>query len=313
MTSGHRSSIADFFDYKNRNTDGSFSMYQWTEDPKDRLYILNCHHKKLLQFVVKNEPKITSENAFAQIKIIPYGIERAKIYRDQQNDPNLQKIDKGLELTYHGGPKDERMPKVQLKVISTSKLRYKTLVDCSLSLENDTPRLVPICSLFPGYDFDNPLTEKVKKKSHTFIADSTHPVRFDIYFSGKNFDHHAYMTSMYSINMFFSLDYLIENKGGPLQGLPIVQPIKGFAMRDYYFWVRCSKSIHQGKPFIQFYNNAKYYQKFMSRRTASVDNNGRIHWSTMVDEEKKITAFLGNKKSKANKGLNADQAIACGL
>jgi len=100
--------------------------------------------------------------------------------------------------------------------------------------------------------------------------------------------------------MFFSLDYLIANENSPLQGLPIVQPITGFAMKSYYLWVRCSGSIHKGRPFIQFYNNADYYEKIMNRRTAWIDENGRTHWSTMLDEEKRIADYLRNEK-EANK------------
>jgi len=142
------------------------------------------------------------------------------------------------------------------------------------------------------------MTEKVAKKSHVFKTDSTFPVRFDIYLSGINFDHHAFMNSMYSFNMFFSLDYLISKEGGPLRGLPIVQPITGFAMKGYYLWVRCAKSSHHGKPFMQFYNNSKYYDKFMNRRTAWTDREGHIQWSTMFDEEARITASTQEEKSK---------------
>lgn len=171
-------------------------------------------------------------------------------------------------------------------------------MDCSLCLNSNTPRLVPVCSFFAGFEYDKPLTDGIKKKAHVFRADSFHPVRLDIYLSGKDFDHYAYINSMYSFNMFFSLDYLIAKAGGPLRGLPIVQPITGFAMKGYYLWIRCSRSNHQGNPFIQFYNNAVYYEKFMNRRTAWVDETGRTHWSTMMDEENEITASLANEKLK---------------
>ena len=299
MTSSqHESTIEDFFDFQSRNTDGSFSMYQWSEDSKDRLYVLNQHRKKLLQLVVKDEPSNNKLISFAQIKIIPYGIDRAKVYRDQLDDPNLVRIHSDLELTYHGGPKDDQTPKIHMKVVAPSRNCYQTLVDCSLSLNSNLPRLAPICSLFPGYEYNKPVTDKITKKSHIFKVDSIYPVRFDIYLSGLNFDHHAYMSSIYSSNMFFSLDYLIENEGGPLRGLPMVQPITGFAMRGYYLWIRCSKSSHQGRPFIQFYNNARYYDKFMNRRTAWIDKNGRTHWSTMLDEENRITASMEKENLK---------------
>jgi len=248
----HQPSIEDFFDFRSKNSDGSFSMYQWTEDSKDRLYIVNQHRKKLLQFIVKDEPHANKLATFAQIKIIPYAVERAKVYNDQPGDPRLFRIHSELELTYHGGLKENHMPKIHLKIAAPSKSRYRTLVDCSLCLDSSIPRLVPLCSFFPGYEYNRPLTKRIRKKSHMFKADSTYPVRFDFYLSGKDFDDYAYINSMYSISMFFSLDYLIANENSPLQGLPIVQPITGFAMKGYYLWVRCSGSIHKGRPFIQF-------------------------------------------------------------
>jgi len=292
MTLQNQPSIETFFDFRSKNSDGSFSMYQWSEDAKNRLYIVNRHRKKLLQFIVKDELYASRQVTFAQIKIIPYAVERAKVYNDEPGDPSLFRIYKELELTYHGGPKEDEAPKIHLKIAAVSKNRYRTLVDCSLCLDSSVPRLAPVCSFFPGYEFDRPLTDKISKKSHTFQVDSNLPIRFDFYLSGRNFDHHAYINSMYSMSMFFSLDYLIAEGNSPLQGLPIVQPIAGFAMKDYYLWVRCSRSIHGGKPFIQFYNNNDYYEKIMNRRIAYKNENGQTHWSTMLDKEREITDYL---------------------
>ncbi len=291
-------SIEDFFDFRNRNSDGSFSMYQWIEESKDRLYVLNQHSKKLLQFIVKDEPNANKQMTFAQIKIIPYAVERAKVYKDRPDDPNLLRIYNGLEITYHGGAKEGHTPKVHLKIISQSRNRYRTLVDCSLYLDNSIPRLAPICSFFAGYEYNRSSSDRIRKKSHIFKVDSSYPVRFDFYLSGKDFDHHAYINSMYSMSMFFSLDYLIANQNSPLQGLPMIQPIAGFAMKGYCLWVRCSRSIHEGRPFIQFYNNANYYEKIMNRRTAWIDKNDHTHWSTMIDEEKRIAEYLEAEKQK---------------
>ncbi len=77
-----------------------------------------------------------------------------------------------------------------------------------------------------------------------------------------------------------------------------VQPITGFAMKGYYLWVRCSKSSHQGKPFVKFYNNVTYYDKFMNRRTAWINKEGCTQWSSMLDEEDRITASIEKENSK---------------
>ena len=47
-------------------------MYKWSEDSKDRLYVLNQNRKKLLQLIVKDEPYNNKLISFAQIKIIPF-------------------------------------------------------------------------------------------------------------------------------------------------------------------------------------------------------------------------------------------------
>jgi len=164
-------SIEAFFDFKHKNADGSFSMYKYHDDAKDRLYILNRNKKKLLQFVVRNEQHKHDYLTYAQIKMIPYALRKVKVYTDQPNDPKSYRI-KDLELTYHGGANESQKAKIHLKIISSSGNRYKTLVYNSLELDSTLPRLVPLCSLFPGYEFDNPKTGKTKKNSHLFQVDS---------------------------------------------------------------------------------------------------------------------------------------------
>lgn len=299
MTLHNLPSIEYRFDFNSKNSDGSFPMYQWIEEVRDRLYIVNQHNKKLLQFIVKDEPYSRGQVTSAQLKIIPYAVERVKVYNDRPEDPTLIHIHEELELTYHGGQKGDENPKIHLKIDAPSNRRYKTLVDCSLCLDSAIPRLVPVCSFFPGYAFDKPPIDKITKKSHIFQADSNNPIRFDFYLSGKNIDLFTYINSIYSMNMFFSLDYLIANQNSPMQGLLMVQPITGFAMKDYYLWVRCSGSTHVGRPFIQFYNNANYYEKAMNRRIAYINDNGSTNWTTMHNKEKEITDYLSTKEQEA--------------
>lgn len=279
-----------------QNRDKPLTMYEWNETNKKKLYVANKHHKKLLQVLIRSEPYTIESKTFAQIKIIPYAVDNAKVYNDKSNDPKIIQIYQGIELTYHGQGKDGKTPKIHLKIISQSNTRYRTLVDCSLLLDNALPRFVPIFSYLPGYEYDKPLIKKISKKAHLFKVNSDDPIRFDFYLSGKDIDHHAYFLSMYSLNMFSNLDYLIAKKNFPLEPSPIVQPIAGFTMKNYILWVRCSNSTHIGKPFIQFYNNKNYYHKFMNRVTAGIDKNGRAFWSTMYDDEREIKTYLANQK-----------------
>ncbi len=281
--------VESFFDYSNRNEDGSFRLYQFDENSKDRLYILNSNCKKLLQIIVKDEARKNGSGKFAQLKIIPYAAKRIRVYNDHPGDPANYIVKSAVELTYHGGKKDDQSPKIHMKAVASTGNRYKTLVDCSLCLDSSIQQLSPIGSYFTGYEFDKPLIELVKKKSHKFQVISRFPVRFDFYISGKEIDFHSYFLSIFSINMFFSLDYLVAIEGNPLKGLSLVQPITGFAMKGYYIWVRCSRSTHVGRPFIQFYNNSDYYEKIMNRRIGYANENGSMHWTTMHDKENEIT------------------------
>lgn len=291
-----KQTIDDFFDFKRKNDDGSFRMYEVKDSIKDRLYILNKYHKKLVQLIVNDEPiKKDILTTSAQIKIIPYVVKRTKVYGDKPDDPHLFQIYKDLELTYHGGELDDKtQPKIHLKVKSKSKSRYRTLVDCSLHLDDSIPRPAPLFSFFPGFEYDKNLSQKIKKKSHKFQINSDHPIRIDFYLSGRDLDFHVYMNSMYSINMFHSLDFLIAKDNCPLQGLPIVQPITIFAMKNYNIWVRCSRSRHIGKPTIQFYNNMDYYYKIMDRKIAYPNQDGSLTWKTMMQKELEITEELAD-------------------
>ena len=97
MTLQHEPSIKDFFDYRERGSEEPFSMYQWVNDSNDRLYVVNQHSKKLLQFIVKDE-NTHKDVTFAQIKIIPYAIERVKVYKDQPGDPHLHHCQSALNF-----------------------------------------------------------------------------------------------------------------------------------------------------------------------------------------------------------------------
>lgn len=296
-------SIDGHFDFRHRNDDGSFRMYVWNNrEEKNRLYIKNRHGKKLLQLVVNDEVDKVNSDSYAQIKIIPYRTKKARIYNDSINDPNIIRLLDNVEFTYHGGPKDDENPKIHMKCITSHRHRYQTLLDCSLPLTKDAQILLPLFSLFPGHLYKNKKNDRIKKKAYKFIIDSSNPVRIDFYLSGNDIDMEKYFNSMYSINMFFSLDYLIEKEGCPLQGHPIVQPITGFKMKGYYLWIRCSNYSHIGNPFLQFYNNYFYYEKVMNRRIAYPNDDGSLTWKTMMEKEQEISQYFKElEEKKANK------------
>lgn len=283
-------------------------MYVWNDKTeKSSLYIRNEHGKKLLKLVLNDEAFKRNNKSFAQIKIIRYKTKKARVYTDSSNDPNIIKLFDNVELTYHGGPKDNENPKIHLKCQTSHGTRYRTLLDCSLSLAKDAQILCPLFSLFPGHLCKNTANDRIRRKAHQFIINSSNPVRLDFYLSGAVIDMERFINSMYSINMFHSLDYLLAKDNCPFQNSPIIQPITGFKMKGYYLWVRCSSILHAGNPFLQFYNNSNYYNKVMNRRIAYPNNDGSLTWRTMMEKEQEISQYFSElEKKKANNTIHSD-------
>jgi len=277
-------SITDLFTPDTKLIDGSVRMIEAVSVMRSRLYLVNQHRRKLVQLVLKNESGIGKGTQHAQIKLIPYGTRRARIYRDQPNDPSIEVLHSGVELTYHGGAKDNQAPKIHLKAATG----YKTLVDCSLNLSCDTSHPVPLFTFEPGHDFNKLKADEITKSAHIAEAGHTQPVRFDLYLAGRSFDVAAFVNSVYFFNLFWTPDYLIRAQHCPLGSGLIVAPVMIYQMGAYAILVRRSLSRHHGRPYLQFYNNASYYEKLMHRRTAWVDANGQTCWSTMAKEEERL-------------------------
>jgi hypothetical protein len=275
----HPQSITNLFTPESLSVDGSVRVLEPVAGSQDRLYLTNQCGRKLLQIVIKDEPVSNICGQFAQIKLIPYGIRRARVYNDKPSDPSIEVISQGIEFTYHGGPKGDAAPKVHLKAANG----YKTLVDCSLSLSSDIPRPAPLFTLEPGYEYDKPLTSRISKRAHVIETGHHKPVRFDLYLAGKGFDLQAFVESMYFHNLFSTPDFLIRARNCPLNSGLIIAPILLCEMGRYTVFVRRSLSRHAGRPFLQFYNNADYFEKLMNRRTAWIDGSGQPRWSTMEE------------------------------
>lgn len=254
---------------------------------RKRLYLVNQHGRKLLQLVVKDEPTRVAAVRHAQLKIIPYGTYRARVYQDKPSDPGIEVIRSGVEFTYHGGSAGDQAPKVHLKAVTGYRT---TLVESSLALPSDTVHPVPLFTLEPGHDADKPKSanDLICKGAHVADAGDTRPVRFDFYLAGAGFDLRAFVDSMYFFNLFSPLDYLIRAQNCPLNSDQIVAPMTFYAMGAYTLLVRRSLSRHHGRPYLQFYNNAAYYDKLMNRRTAWVGADGQLQWSTMAQDEEAL-------------------------
>lgn len=250
-----------------------------------RLYMLNRYGRKLLQLIIKDEPSAKHEAAFAQIKIIPYGIRRVQAFRDDVRVPSINLLGRQAELTYHGVGSSAQPPKIHLK----SPQGYTTLINCSLPLGATLERPVPLFTLEPGWDFHKPITDAVARKCHVVSASNDQPVRFDVYLAGRQLDFEKFVKSMYFLNMLWTPDYLIKSANSPLQGGPIVAPMQFHTMGNYTLLVRRSLSRHVGRSLVQFYDNANYYEKAMCRPVAWRNEDGTMQWSTLLEEELRLT------------------------
>lgn len=282
--------INDFFTEESLNAAGGIAMLDHAVEDKKTLYLTNANGQKLLKIVVKNEACAESGGEYAQIKIVPYGIKRALVWRDLPSDPLHPILHDGVTLTYHGGKRAGQTAKVHVKATAG----YRTLIDDSLELPTDLVVPVPVFSLETGFASQRALTDPVtKKKCHCLAAGSQEPVRFDIYVSSADMDIPAFVDSMYFFNLFWTQDYLIASKDHPLSSGLIIAPIMFFRMGDYQVVVRRSVSKHSGRPRLQFCSNKNYYQKLMNRRTARPNSDRTLAWSTMArDEERLRGTFL---------------------
>lgn len=252
------------------------------------LYLTNQFGQKLLKIVVNSEAQKTRDTNHAQIKIVTYGIKRAWIWRDLPSDPDIVTLRDGIDLTYHGGPKGDQAPKVHVKITMG---RYVTLIDDSLRLPTDVDYPVPLFSFETGHANQRELTDPVVKPAHVIGSGSNQAVRFDLYLAGATLDMGAFVNSVYFMNLFWTQEYLAAVKRSPLISGQIVAPIAFFSMGQYRIVVRRSLSNYAGRPRLHFYNNKNYYEKLMSRRTATPNPDGTLSWSTMAEDEARLRAI----------------------
>lgn len=250
------------------------------------LYLVNQYGNKLLKLLVKSEPSSHLDKKYAQLKLIPYGIKRATVWQDIPSDPKLVTLHDGVDLTYYGGQKGDQTPKVHIKAISG----YSTLIDDSLSLPIDVDVPIPLFSLDAGYANQRMLRNPVTKSSHVVFAGSAQAVRFDMCLASASKDMSAFINSMYFFNLFWTQDYLATAKNLPLTGGLIIAPITFYRMGQCQIVVRRSLSNHHGRPRLQFYNNKNYYDKLMNRRTAWLNSQGSLTWSTMAQDGVRLRA-----------------------
>lgn len=79
-------------------------------------------------------------------------------------------------------------------------------------------------------------------------------------------------------------------------------------MGVYTLLVRRSLSRHHGRPYLQFYNNAGYYDKIMNRPTAWMGADGELQWSTMAQDEAALSRASVSKPTGTAEVGNAGQA-----
>lgn len=286
MSKTTNTSIIDYFTPTMHQADGSVKMLDLQDEPRSRLYILNSKGKKLLQLAVKNEPTQNDSSTFAQLKLIPYGLRKAQIWRNSPSDPQQTRLSNAweYELTYHGTGNQNQAPKIHLIEKRRGQKEYTTLIDMTLPLSQELFRFVPLFSMNPGFANAQLATEEVKKKAHVFhITEGS--VQLDFYISGSEAEIQLAFNTHHGLSLFFALDYLCTKKQGVLKPVIIAMPISGFRMGNYRIWVRCSLSDYSGRPMMQFYQNSRYYESFANRPIAWPDGQGGFSWSNIAEED----------------------------
>lgn len=276
--------ITNFFTTESLNADGGVTILRCADEDRRLLYLTNVNGQKLLKIVVKSESGSEFSGQYAQIKIVPYGIKRALVWRDLPSDPLHPILHDDVTLTYHGGKGAGQAPKVHVKATTG----YRTLIDDSLELPSNLDVPVPVFSLETGFANQRGLVDPVTKKCHFLASGSQEPVRFDVYVASAGMDIAVFHDSMYFFNLFWTQDYLIASKDHPLTSGLIIAPIMFFRMGDYLVVVRRSVSKYNGRPRLQFCSNKNYYSKLMNRRTATPNPDGSLTWSTMAQDEARL-------------------------
>lgn len=267
-------SILKYFTDESVNSDGGISMFERMEFSRKELYLTNQYGFKLLKICIKNEPATSNQQRFAQIKLIPYGIKRIYVWRDQPNDPMIVTLRNGLDLTYHGDVGVDRSSKVHIK----SKTGHTTLIDEIHTLPVDANLPLPLFSVETGFFNQRDTRDTVTKQVATVSSNHAMPVRFDLYLAGADIDEKAFFSSMYYFSFLWTQDYLIKSRGSPLQGGKIIAPILSVRMGDYILYVRRSLSTYIGRPCFQLYQNRDFYEKFMNRPLAYRNSDGSLTW-----------------------------------
>lgn len=174
-------------------------------------------------------------------------------------------------------------------------------------------QLIPLFSINIGNLYKDKNIDSLKKnkiKYQLTIKDS--PVILDFYIAGKEFDFEKYMNSMYYLNMFFSMDYLVANKGYPLFQSLIMQPIESFHIRGYKLFVRATKSQNMGNPYFVFYNNAKFYNAFLDRKMIYKNEDGSVSEAiNMRHKEEELNSLdeNGRKYDEEVSGILRSQRV----
>lgn len=258
----------------------------------NKLYVLNNYGKKIVQLIINEESNLSGEK-FAQIKIIPYGIKKAL---DTSSLTQTFKRFENAEFTYHGSNDSSKSSKIHLKYLEDKK--YHTIIDEACEINEKSNQLIPLFSINLGDLHKDKIVDSLKKDCIKYqLATNNKPIILDFYIAGKDFDYHKYMNSLYSFNMFYSMDYLNANKGYPLNQSLIMQPIESFDIRGYKIFVRATFSKNSTTSYFIFYNNVNFYDTFLNRDMMYANEDESVSSViSMKDKENELNEWYEDGK-----------------
>ena len=169
-------------------------------------------------------------------------------------------------------------------------------MDNILELPQDLEQPTPLFAFESGYFFDKTTGETRTRSGHVVKSDYISPVRYEFYLMSNQADVKQLVSSTYFINMLFSFDYMSKSQRGVLHGGQVIAPIRFLPMRGYWLVVKCSTSTYQGEPRLVFYNNSDYKKMWLNRKTAYLNEDGTLTWSTIAKDESRLRQMCQDER-----------------
>lgn len=249
------------------------------------LYVLNRSGVKQIKISIGDEVDDVSNERAASIKIIGYKTRKIRAY-DNVNCAGFiyGKFNGMVELTYHGGRKDGRLPKVHIKGAN-----YITVINDNFNLKKYGDALVPVLCYRPGFENECQNNSDAKPNATKYLIQQTGPVDVDVYVAGAGFKSSQLFDSFLSLSLIMKNGYMSMKNGGATELCDLSKiNISLFRLNDYFVIIRETPGKHMGRPEIEIFNNKNFCNDFLGRRIAYQNEDGSLIWTDGYEQEARL-------------------------